>query len=253
MLNLMRADLYRTRHRLYYFMLIGLPLGLILFALLFACLAIKPSPFRSGDGPAVLELIRSAYPTLGIWMTMMLGDLIFSEEYRHETMKNTLSYGFSRPKLYFSKLLTALLLGILAALILLAGSCGIIWFFMGGSAEEVGRIAEQMMQQRLYVLPLWTGFLSLALAIFFNVKSNLLCGLLYAVLVLFPGVILKLLGNLYPICGVIAQFLPDSLLKMVADMAWGPGALLLCWGVGLAFTVLTSGIGCALFCCREVK
>lgn len=253
MLNLIRADLYRTRHRLYYFLMVLVPLGLIFSALLFTSLAVKPSPFQSGDGREILNVLMVLYPSLGSWMTLMIADVTFSEEYRHDTMKNVIAYGYSRPVVYFAKLLTGLILAITAALLLLAGAYSLVWAFIGGKPEELASTVGLTFRQLLYALPLWTGFLSLGLAVMFNIKNQWAGGVTYALLLLVPKQLLAFLSRPFPICGVITQFLPGALLERVGTMNWEPGSLLLCWGIGIAFTALTAGIGLALFSRREIK
>lgn len=253
MLNLMRADFYRTGHRLYYFLMIFIPLGIIFALLLITSVAVKPSPFQSGDGRDILNILIALYPPLGSWGSLLIADIAFSDEHRYDTLKNTIAYGYTRPQIYLSKLLTGLGLAASAVLLLLAGAYGLIWAFIGGSWKELMEAVVLTFRQLLGALPLWMGFLSLGLAVLFNIKNQWAAGITFAAMLILPQNLLALLGHWFSACGVIAQFLPSALLSNVGALCLEAGDLVLYWGIGIAFTVLTSGVGLALFSRREIK
>ena len=46
--------------------------------------------------------------------------MIFSDEYKHQTLKNTVSYGISRVKIYLGKLISGLMAGVLVMTVTVA-------------------------------------------------------------------------------------------------------------------------------------
>ena len=252
MLNLIRADLYRYLRRPAYLAMIAVPLMLLLLGSLLV-VVLDNKLFQAGDGGELLALVMTSYPTLGIWFVLMAGDLCFSDEYQHGTLKNAAAFGYRRAEIYFARLLSSLIYSVVALILLLSLGYTILWSIFGGAWEELGLMIKWTGLQLLYALPLWMGFLSLANALLFYFRRDWSAGLLFAVLVFLPSTLFSVMAQVVnPIFGILRGFLPSIRLSQVGQMAWGRGDMMLNWAIGLAFVVLTSGIGVVLFQRREL-
>lgn len=58
--------------------------------------------------------------SIGLYATILTGDMVFSEQYKHNTLKNEVSYGVSRVRIYLGKLVVATLVALLAAVVMVA-------------------------------------------------------------------------------------------------------------------------------------
>ncbi len=115
--KLLHADLYRCFHRLYLYLLAGVLAGI--------CLLLN-FQFRQNGNIAVEDAWMIAlnqlfgYPLLII---PMLSDIVYSEEWREHTLKNTIAYGAGRGAVYFSKIVTCVFLGLFLAAAVLGVFC----------------------------------------------------------------------------------------------------------------------------------
>ena len=113
MLKLIHADLYKTFHRAYYFVMILL-ISALCVALIFA---LRGGQYGNWSVSADCAVSMLSYPVL---LLPMITQIVSAEEYRDHTLKNTLSFGTNRTALYVSKWVTAVLLGVLLTAIVLA-------------------------------------------------------------------------------------------------------------------------------------
>lgn len=121
MFRLIRADLYKIVHRIYFYVM--------MLALSGLCIMILYTLHRSGGQLnsvyAALQLAAD-YLVFPVMLLPLLTSIVLDEEYREHVLKNTLSYGANRSLLFASKFLTTVLLG----LILLAMTLAV---YLGGA------------------------------------------------------------------------------------------------------------------------
>ncbi len=128
MLKLIHADLYKTFHRAYYFVMMLL-ISALCVAMVFA---LRGGQYGNWSGSADLAVSMLSYPVL---LLPMLTQIVSAEEYHDHTLKNTLSFGTNRAALFVSKWLTAILLGVLLTAVVLA-------FYFGSSAMLLSKDAS---------------------------------------------------------------------------------------------------------------
>lgn len=112
MLKLIYADLYRTFHRAYFFLLTAI-VSVLCVVLVFA---LRGGDAGSWSTSVSMGAMLLSYPVL---LLPMLTQIIYAEEFRDHTLKNTMSYGTDRTTLYFSKWLTVILLGVVMTAVVL--------------------------------------------------------------------------------------------------------------------------------------
>ena len=119
MLKMIRADLYKVFHRpSFYFLLAGMAVLALLVNFSISRLSAGNTVYNSWM--VVLAYFLS-WPVL---LMPVLIDLVGAEEYKEHTLKNAISYGLGRTKLYCSQISVSILLGILVGAVAIGAYCG---------------------------------------------------------------------------------------------------------------------------------
>ena len=216
MLRVIKSELYKTRHRLYPYIFIGVIValglaGVMLFAVTNHYL---PPEERVGlDG--MVSIALSMFPT-GLFLTVAFVDMVFSEEYKNQTMKNTLAFGTSRAGFYLGKLLTELITALVSLLVIL----GVI---LGAGVLVLGpvypvpflELFSELGKRLLVTLPLWIGALSFGNMLAFHVKSSTLYTLGFVGFFGFLPVILQFAAHYYPSLREVSLWLMIPLLEQI--------------------------------------
>lgn len=113
MLKLIHADLYKTFHRAYYFVMMLL-IAALCVTLIFA---LRGGQYGNWSGSTACAISMLSYPIIFL---PMLTQIVSAEEFHDHTLKNTLSFGTNRTTLYVSKWVTTVLLGVLLTAVVLA-------------------------------------------------------------------------------------------------------------------------------------
>jgi ABC-type transport system involved in multi-copper enzyme maturation permease subunit len=112
MLKLIHADLYKAFHRIYLYVFMAVMGGI---AILYNCI------FASQGAPREtafhFSLMLLAYP---LYFVVMFVDIILAEENKEHTLKNTISFGISRTKLFFAKNISAIIVTMVVAAVTVA-------------------------------------------------------------------------------------------------------------------------------------
>lgn len=247
MLNYMRAELWKAlRRRGFYLMLGVLVLGEWLLALTAWVPAGRSIALHQAD------LLVDLLP-VGLFCALLMADLVFQDQYRHGTLKNELSFGMSRGRIYLGKTLSALLMGLLAAGIVLGCFCGL---FLARSGAERTAALVRIAGYLSCALPLWTGGLGLAVALNFICRRGTTAASVYLLLlVLLPP--LFGIGADNMLSGSVGFRILDGLRQvMLAEASGLPEALawpalipymLRNWLIGMGWFWGSAAVGLALF------
>ena len=121
MLNYIRAEVYKLLRRPYTYITLAALLALeALFASMFAFhnSHSMPTPF----GGAIISIVEMG--AIGFCMCLLTGDMVFAGQYKNSTLKNEVSFGLSRTRIYLGKLLAQTLLSLVYLAIMMV-------FFIG--------------------------------------------------------------------------------------------------------------------------
>jgi ABC-2 type transport system permease protein len=116
MLNLIKADLYKTFHRMYLYVLMAVMSGL---AILFNIVVAVNGASRSEGFGSILSILM-----IPLLIMAVFADIITSEENKEHTLKNTVSFGVSRSKLYLARNISSVLVATLTAAVTLVSFFG---------------------------------------------------------------------------------------------------------------------------------
>lgn len=254
MLNYLRAECYKIVHRKYTW--ISLAIVLALEALLvsgwvFMNLNENRVDFYTG----ACMLITLLY--MGFLATMITGDIVFSEQYKHNTLKNEVSFGLPRARIYLGKLIAQTLLAIFACMVIVGFYLGLCALFLPHE-PEADRMAMTIIGWCLLVaLPLWVGVQGLTCAVFFMVRSSMAASLVVVGVIMgLPSVFqmgsIFFEGILGQAMAVLYQYLPTT---MLADASSVVGVWVFCgkaWLVGSVWLAASTALGLWSFSRKEI-
>ena len=128
--NYLSAECYKAVHRKYIYIFSAAMLGLV--AAFMLLLRIEGMS-QSGDGMlmvqrvSVSELLGILAMALsaGLYFLMIAADIVFSDQYKYNTLKNEVSYGLPRWQIYLGKLTASALMAGILCLVLMGGYIGI--------------------------------------------------------------------------------------------------------------------------------
>lgn len=168
MLNYIKAELYKVSRRKYpyvflLFMLLGeaVLLGSVVF--------VNSQGYKNSFETAASELLMLLM--LGLYAAIMVCDMVFSDQYKCNTLKNEVSFGIPRVRIYLGKLISAAI----TAIILM---CMIVGVFLGVSflvtlpSENTSEILQSVGICLLTALPAWLGSLAVTMTLFTLIRSN---------------------------------------------------------------------------------
>ncbi len=255
MLKYIHAELYKVCHRRAY---TGGSLAFVLGGEILLLLLLK---FGTGDADNSFDVVASMLMlvlSVGIYLVLMLCDMVFSDQYKVNTLKNEVSYGVSRGCIYLGKLISSIVTALVFCGVVLA-----VYLLLGLAMFRVetplGELLPVVGQVLAAALPLWLGGLGFYHMLLFVSKGSTVATVIY---VLVMGVVdsgLKLIALFSPWFTdaylAIRAWLPAVPFETLpTDVAADPGAAILhAWLVGLVWFAASTLIGCGVFQKREIK
>lgn len=154
MLKLIHSDLYRSFHRPYLFALTGF----------FSILAILFNLMFSVDTPIEKSLQFSLnYMKFLPLFAVMIVDIVMAEENKFSTLKNTISFGHGRNRVYVGKLITSVILSVFCAVIAFLFYMGSAFWRMDAGKELTPTFMEEYLLRILVMFLLFTAALFVAM------------------------------------------------------------------------------------------
>ena len=194
-------------------------------------------------------------PLLGvdIYATILTGDMVFSDQYKNNTLKNEVSYGVNRAVIYLGKLVTSLLVAVVAAAIMLAFYLGACWLFFPHGIEDIPTLA--MIGYCLSgALPLWIGSQAVAMVCYFLVRNSTAAAFAaIGILAVVPSVLQVLEVLIHPVFGMVRECFPGVMLEALPYRAFDWIYVGTCWADGLLWTLLATVLGVVLFRKQEIR
>ena len=258
MLRSIRAEWYKAVRRPY-FSILFFTCSLLTMGAVYCLYLLKTQ--SPGIAPIGLSFALSLSPfgmLLGLWLVAVGGDLIFSEQYKYHTLKNEVSFGIPRTRIYLSRwaavflvmlLLYAVLVAVytLSALLLLGLERGPSDLTPANGFLLLGYLS-------LAALPIWAGGLSLVIAIYFLIASANAAAICYIVLILTLPALLGALGqHISPFFQLLHHLTLSYQLDLLLNVQILDWALMgRCWLVGLGWTAVSTVLGLFCFSRREL-
>lgn len=259
MLNYIRAEIYKLLRRPYTYITLGVLLALEgLFASMFAFHNSHSSPTPFGE--AIIQMVDMG--TIGFAICLLTGDIVFAGQYKNSTLKNEVSFGLSRTRIYLGKLLTQTLLSIAYLAVMMTfflGLCAIVLpteTVFGFHSTRDGLI---IVGYFLSVgLPLWIGAQAAVCMCQFLVGGEMAASFLYVGIVFVLHSILELSGLLLrggvgPLLLKICPYFPIPMLNGAKSVVGDWLYLNKAWLVGAFWVVACTAVGLYGFHRKEIK
>ncbi|UQT50775.1 ABC transporter permease [Flavonifractor plautii] len=126
--------------------------------------------FRGSFGDGLSLLIP--FFTAGLYLAVVVADEVFSDQYKNDTLKNEVSFGLPRRRIYLGKLVTAAGIGLLLAFLTLLVYAVLCRVLLPGAEGDWVQV-QTFLFRLLGALPLWMGALSLTVAAMFNLAHTI--------------------------------------------------------------------------------
>ena len=255
MRNYLRAEWYKVLRRSYLWVTIGIVLAgevLLLLGYVFLHGAGTEMSFATGWTNLVAML------ALGLCASLLTCDMVFAGQYKNGTLKNEVSFGLSRAKIYWGKLLAQTGLSLLLCLIFLGFYLAGCWLLLTHDPAADREALRNVGRALASALPLWLGMQGVCCCMYFACRSGLV-GALAAVGILFnlPAVYLIFggLGGGTPLGWVmdrVYDLMPVVLLNRVINTSAPWDLCVQCWKVGAGWFALFTAVGLLAFRRKEI-
>ena len=247
MLNYIKAELWKASRSKGLYLL---ALLLILLTGLFTALMLLAEDY------AQMASAASTTTLLGMLVAPLITQVVDGGALG--TLKNEVSFGLSRGRIYLGKLAAGLLLGLSLCLVLVGGYLAVGWVALPhGGQKDLAALAA-VAAALAGALPVWCGVYSLCHLLAMGIPSTAGWMASYYVLCFFGQPILAALAGMWgsgrAAWLIQAVIMPTSLLMPGFLPNWLTGEYLAwCWAIGLGWVLLTTGLGLLWFCRREIK
>lgn len=257
MLDYLRAECYKLLHRSYLWMALLITGGLeFVLVLLWSWLNGDAVHMTASVGfTTVLYLL-----SMGYWAAAITSDIVFSDQYKHNTLKNEVAYGIPRARIYLGKLFASSLLSIAACILLLgwyALLCALLLPGDGAALEALKVLGFAL----LCAFPVWLGSQALYLLCFFSIRGNTAAAIVSVCILALLGQMLTLLSLLLSLHApgladalmAVKRILLTTPLENITDAIWDWSRVAWAWAVGAGWCVGTTALGLWGFGRKEIS
>ena len=249
MVKYLQAECYKLTHRrTYLFGFFAFILGGIT-AFMLLC------KYNAGDG-ASMNFFLVNLPSLlsiGLYLSLIISDMVFSDQYKFNTLKNEVSFGLPRLRIYLGKLIATAMIAVVFCLIIVlfyAGVAALLFPIEEGLPEVVEYVGKFM----LLSLPLWLGGLGFNYMLLFVMKGSTAATVVYMLAMALTGTVVDMLELIQPKLWDVMEAVRDCLLTTPFDrMLVTSEAIGHAWLVGMGWLVIATGIGAIVFRKREIN
>lgn len=265
MLNYVRAEIYKLLHRPYTYITLGLML--LLEGLLVAGYAFHNAHSSSTCfGPAILFIAEMG--TIGFCMCLLTGDIVFAAQYKNSTLKNEVSFGLSRTRIYLGKLIAQTLLAIVYLAVMMAffiGLCALVLpidpALAPGEPLYYTPAADALVIVGWFLaagLPLWIGGQAAVCMCLFLTNGEMASSFLYVGIMFVLETVIGLVGlfmggRVGDALQTLAMYFPRTLLERAQSVVGNMEYLGQAWLVGAFWVVVCTAIGLYGFHKKEIK
>jgi len=268
MLNYIRAELYKVLRRKYTYVALAIMLaleGLFVSMFVFHNAHSMPTPF-SAAVTAVVEL-----GTIGFAVCLLTGDIVFAGQYKNSTLKNEVSFGLSRARIYLGKLIAQTLLSLAYLVVMMAFFVGVCAIALPHVVEGFPSDGEGLAIVGYFLsmgLPLWVGAQAAVCMCLFLVSGETAASFTYVGLVFMLSSVVEVAGLLAggPVGDLLVKihtYFPSDLLNTTVKSVVGGWAsqgavggwvgLEKAWVVGLFWLAACTAVGLYGFHRKEIK
>lgn len=258
MLNYMSAEFYKVFRRKYpyatFLTLAGLA-ALLCAGFIFVNSGGAHTEFSDGAQSVLMVL------SVGLYAALLICDMVFSDQYKFNTLKNEVSFGIPRSQIYLGKLVVEAVIGVVMSVLVIGFYVGMCYVTLYASPlEETVRTMQIIGYCVLAAIPQWLAALALTNMIFFLVKGSTLASFLMVGIIAVTPVALEITAlmiwssapHVSEVLLAIRDYWPTQIISRAPEVVgdWGfMGKSFLTGGVWVA---ATSAIGLVVFQRKEI-
>ena len=259
MFNYIRAEFYKLVRRKYTY--IALAVFLALEGLLVAMYAFHNAhSYATPFGGAITLVVEMG--TVGFCICLLTADIVFAGQYKNSTLKNEVSFGLSRTRIYLGKFIAQTLLSILYLVVMMGfflGACAIVLPLESGAAFYSASEALSIVGWFLAAgLPLWIAGQAAACMCQFLINGDMAASFVYVGIILMLESILQVIGALaggavWDILSKICAYLPRPMLEAAKSTVGDWSYMGRAWLVGVFWLAACTAVGLYGFNRKEIK
>ena len=199
---------------------------------------------------------------IGFCMCLLTGDMVFAGQYKNSTLKNEVSFGLSRTRIYLGKLIAQTLLSLVYLAVMMAffiGLCAVCLPMEGPAGFYSSGDALIIVGYFLAAgIPLWIGGQAAMCMCLFLVNGEMTSSFLYVGIVFVLDTVLSVTGLLVQgglgnLLVKISGYLPRPMLDTAKTVVGDPVYLGQAWLVGAFWVAACTAIGLYGFHRKEIK
>lgn len=190
MLRLIKSDMYKLCHRPYLYVMTGCLVGIVV---LMNTVLLSSDVTREAVFTQIFRIL-----SLPLFFIAIFADLTMAEESKYGTMKNTVSFGVNRIQLYFSKLVTATLLGVITFSIVFGMFLASGYLFVQPGANFTADFMMNYMARIGATAVLYMGAVSLALMLATLLKKSSALAFVFAGVLIIPAILVMVISQINP-------------------------------------------------------
>ena len=267
MLNYIRAELYKVTHRLYTWIMLGLIfLG---EGLMFIIWFDNREYMTFYQAVSVVGMMM----VLGFFATIFTCDIVFAGQHQNGTLKNEVSFGLSRAKIYFGKFIAMTILSVLTMVIALGVYTGVCRIMLSNGDGGALAALELIGLAVLAEFPVWLGCQAIICAASFLLNSAIVANVTALGIVIGSHFIIQFFSLFIRADSLVAQLLEKiyhwlpyeplfAIYPGVANLQTGPTPAILeidwigirnCWIIGGFWLIFATAAGLYFFRKKEIK
>lgn len=203
----------------------------------------------------------SLYASMKIpmYLCICVVSLIFGQEYKNNTLKNTISFGISRSAIYLCKLLMTLVYALIVAVFVISAFIISAYILLENSGIEY---LTTLIKAIIASIPLLLISLTIANCFYFITDKEMSAIGYWATIVVIIPSLLSMAGHKSEICNTIASYMPVKLISDITlnektnDLILGfvtKEGIIKSIGVAIIFCSIFYFIGLEIFKRKEIK
>lgn len=259
MLNYVSAEFYKVSRRKYLyitFLIMAALASLLVAGYVFTNSNGNDIDFYSGGVTAVMML------SIGLYAAILVGDMVFSDQYKFNTLKNEVSFGVPRVRIYLGKLAVEAVIGVAMSVLLIAFYEVVCFFALLPSSPESTRAALEIIGYCvLAAMPQWLGMLAVTNMFYFLVRSNTVAAFLVVGVIIVPATVFELtalllrssLPHVAQVLMKLKTLMPQQMIDAASSSVGDWSFMARSWLVGAVWMAATSAIGLAGFQKKEIN
>lgn len=243
MFKLIKADLYKSFNRVYLYVFMAVMAGL---AILYNIILSANGASRENSFGSSLYLLL--FP---LYLLASFADIVTAEENKEHTLKNTISYGISRSKLFITKNISGIIIAFFVAAVTMIAFLASGYIFLTPGAGFTSEFLSDYLIRIAIAMLIYIAGINLSTLLAILVKRNSLFSLSYIGFLMFTPLVFKLLSLINPIFEKGEFAMLSTQIQFIASSK--PEEFMTTVWIALAHIILLNIIGLIFFKRQEIN